>query len=95
MNDETGNVNSGRRRVVTGLVGPDILKCVTSVDLGKVSSPNRDAGLMPISSTPFKYQARPGVAYFQADPGPRKRISVDIEMATTTAHRLNDYMSFR
>jgi hypothetical protein len=49
---------------------------------------------MPILSTPFNYQARPGVAYFQADPArPRKYITVDIEMTTATAHRLNDYMS--
>ena len=37
MNDETRNINSERPRVITGLVGPDILKCVSSLDLGKVS----------------------------------------------------------
>jgi hypothetical protein len=93
MNDETRNVNSGPPGGITGLVGPDILKYVNSLDLGKGSSSNRDAGLMPILSAPFKYQARSGVAYFQAGPGPRKHISVDNEMATPTAHRLNDYMS--
>jgi hypothetical protein len=37
MNDETRNINSERPRFITGLVGPDILKCVSSLDLGKVS----------------------------------------------------------
>jgi hypothetical protein len=37
MNDETRNINSERPRVITGLVGPDILKCVSGLDLGKFS----------------------------------------------------------
>jgi hypothetical protein len=40
MYDETRNINSGHRRVIGDLVGPDIWKRVKILNLGKVSEPN-------------------------------------------------------